>query len=105
MAYTAGGKTLSVIAKSTGEVAVVDNGQAVASFTSHAGAATGLALHPCGDLLVSVGVDKSFVYYDLAKMTVISQVYTDSGMLFKVQHQMCKHANHVSRSHMLSIPP
>jgi hypothetical protein len=59
---------------------VLDAGQSVASFTNHAGAATGLALHPCGDLLVSVGVDKSFVYYDLEKLTVISQVYTDSGM-------------------------
>lgn len=58
---------------------MLDNGQAVASFTSHAGAATGLALHPCGDLLLSVGVDKSFVYYDLSSMTVVSQVYTDSG--------------------------
>lgn len=80
VAYTQGVKTLSIVAKSTGEVSVLDNGEAVASFTSHAGAVTGLSLHPCGDLLLSVGVDKSFVYYDLAGMAVVSQVYTDSGM-------------------------
>jgi len=79
VAYTQGNKTLSIVAKASGEVAVLDNDKTVASFKSHAGAATGLALHPCGDILLSVGVDKSFVYYDLESMAVVSQVYTDSG--------------------------
>lgn len=74
-----GDSPLSIVGKSSGEVSVLNNGAPVASFTSHAGAVTGLALHPCGDLLLSVGVDKSFVYYNLADMTVASQVYTDSG--------------------------
>lgn len=79
VAYTQGSKTLAIVAKASGEVAVLDNDKTVATFNSHAGAATGLALHPCGDILLSVGVDKSFVYYDLESMAVVSQVYTDSG--------------------------
>lgn len=79
VAFTQGDKALSIVGKAPGEVTVLDNGVPVASFTSHAGAVTGLALHPCGDVLLSVGIDKSFVYYDLASMTVVSQVYTDSG--------------------------
>jgi len=83
VAYNQGDKPLSIVGKASGEVSILSNGTTVASFTSHAGAVTGLALHPCGDLLLSVGVDKSFVYYNLADMTVISQVYTDSGRLTK----------------------
>jgi pre-mRNA-processing factor 19 len=50
------------------------------TFTSHAGSANGLALHPSGDILASVGVDKSFVFYDLPGGKPVTQVYTDSGM-------------------------
>lgn len=51
------------------------------TFTSHAGAVNALALHPSGEILASVGVDKSFVFYDLAEKTAITQIYADSGML------------------------
>jgi len=92
VAYTQGRKTLAIVAKASGEVAVLDNDKTVATFNSHAGSATGLALHPCGDILLSVGVDKSFVYYDLESMAVVSQVYTDSGK-YQCAHQTLRLAN------------
>lgn len=69
-----------VIATSSGAVKIFDNGSEAGSFTSHAGEATALALHPSGDILASVGVDKSYVFYDLTSSTPVTQVYTNSGM-------------------------
>lgn len=71
-----------VISTSSGAVMVF--GDSEATFTSHAGSANALALHPCGDILASVGVDKSFVFYDLATGKAITQVYTDSGKEFNL---------------------
>jgi pre-mRNA-processing factor 19 len=67
-----------VISTSSGAVKVL--GEQEVTFTSHAGSAHGLALHPCGDILASVGVDKSFVFYDLTGNKPVTQVYTDAGM-------------------------
>lgn len=67
-----------VVSTSSGAVKVF--GKDEVTFTSHAGSANGLALHPSGDILASVGVDKSFVFYDLTRGTAVTQVYTDSGM-------------------------
>lgn len=67
-------------AVSTSSGAVKVFGDREASFTSHAGSANGLALHPSGDILASVGVDKSFVFYDLEEGRPVTQVHTDSGM-------------------------
>ena len=50
-----------------------------AKFQYHAGAATDVAVHPSGDLMVSVGIDKSYVLYDLHGSKVLTQVFTDSG--------------------------
>lgn len=65
-----------VVATSSGSVKVLGDGP---TFTSHAGSANGLAIHPSGDILASVGVDKSFVFYDLPGAKAVTQVYTDSG--------------------------
>lgn len=65
-----------VVSTSSGTVRV---GADEHTFTSHAGSINGLALHPCGDILASVGVDKSFVFYDLVGGSAVTQVYTDSG--------------------------
>ena len=46
---------------------------------SHAGEVTAITLHPCGDILSSVGVDKSWVTYDLNTGKPVCQVYTESG--------------------------
>lgn len=66
-----------VVATSSGAVKVFGGNEI--GFTSHAGSANGLALHPSGDILASVGVDKSFVFYDLPGSKAVTQVYTDSG--------------------------
>jgi pre-mRNA-processing factor 19 len=68
-----------VIALSTGEVKVfAADGEEVGHAKVHAGACTGLTLHPTGDLLASVGADKSYVAYDLPTMKTLTRVFTDS---------------------------
>ena len=68
-----------IIANSTGGIQIFEKGTQIAEMRAHAGSAVAIALHPCGDLLGSVGVDKSYVLYDLASFKVVSQVHTDSG--------------------------
>ncbi|KAH0547513.1 hypothetical protein FGG08_000238 [Glutinoglossum americanum] len=71
----------AVFSTSSGTVKIFDvNGAGVASFNSHAGEVTALALHPSGEILASVGVDKSYVLYDLSSLKPVSQVFTDSGL-------------------------
>lgn len=68
-----------IVALSTGSVKVFDSGKEVASFDQHAGAVSAVALHPCGDILASVGVDKSYILYDLQSLQAVTQNSTDSG--------------------------
>ncbi|KAI4726934.1 cell cycle control protein [Aureobasidium sp. EXF-10728] len=75
-----------VVALSTGAVKIFDNGAEVASFDRHAGAVGALALHPCGDILASVGMDKSYVLYDLQSLQPITQVSTDSELTTAAFH-------------------
>ncbi|KAL1955422.1 hypothetical protein VTO42DRAFT_8578 [Malbranchea cinnamomea] len=70
----------AVIATSGGAVKVFENGNEVVSFGSHAGEVTALAAHPTGDILASVGVDKSYVLYDLTTNSVLTQIFTDAGL-------------------------
>lgn len=69
----------AVVASSTGSVKVFDNGNEVASFASHAGEVTAIAVHPTGDIIASIGVDKSYVLYDLSSNSVITQIFSDAG--------------------------
>lgn len=70
-----------VFATSTGAVKVFgQDSKPSAVFTKHAGAATALAIHPTGDILASVGVDKSVVVYDLVNSSAVAQIYTEFGM-------------------------
>jgi pre-mRNA-processing factor 19 len=70
----------AVVSTASGTVKVLDTrGAEVSSSTSHAGAVSAIALHPSGDILASVGVDKSLVFYDLAELKAVAQVYTDTG--------------------------
>lgn len=69
-----------VISTTSGAVKIFSGGDARTTFNSHAGSANRLALHPSGEILASVGVDKSFVFYDLPGGKAVTQVYTDSGM-------------------------
>jgi pre-mRNA-processing factor 19 len=75
-----------VISTSSGVVKVFDGGQEVAAFTSHAGAANALAMHPSGEILASVGAEKSFVFYDLVAAKPVTQVYTDCGSYLITKH-------------------
>ncbi|KAA8652711.1 hypothetical protein EYZ11_008291 [Aspergillus tanneri] len=71
----------AVVASSTGAVKVFENGSEVASFNSHAGAATALAVHATGDIVASVGADKSYVLYDLSTTSVVTQIFSDASLL------------------------
>jgi WD40 repeat protein len=92
-----------VVALSTGAVKVFNNGAEVASFDRHAGAVSAVALHPCGDILASVGVDKSYVLYDLQSLQTITQVSTDSGMSNRSKDE--KQSLTLPRTHHCGIPP
>lgn len=72
-----------VVSSSSGAVKVFDDGNQIASFNSHAGAANAIALHPSGEILASVGVDKSFVFYDLINLRPVTQIYADCGLSLK----------------------
>ena len=69
----------AVVALSTGSVKVFESGNEIASFNRHAGAVAALALHPCGDILASVGIDKSYILYDLEALKPITQIYSNTG--------------------------
>jgi pre-mRNA-processing factor 19 len=76
-AVWAGNRT--VTSASTGVVKVFENGAEIASFNSHAGEVTALAAHPTGDIVGSVGVDKSYVLYDLLTLSPVAQIFGESS--------------------------
>ncbi|KAI1306638.1 WD40-repeat-containing domain protein [Xylaria venustula] len=63
-----------------GSVKVFESGNEIASFTDHAGPATGLAIHPSKAILASIGADKSFVFYDLENLKRDTRVYTNAAL-------------------------
>ena len=69
----------TAVATSSGAVVVAAEGNVQAKFQQHAGAATAVAGHPCGDLLASVGVDKSYILYDLQHNKILTQIFSDKG--------------------------
>ncbi|KAJ5140246.1 hypothetical protein N7448_003654 [Penicillium atrosanguineum] len=83
----------AVVGSATGSVKVFENGSEVASFASHAGEVTALAVHATGDIVASVGVDKSYVLYDLSTNTAITQIFTDSGKYFMSCDYNYSHTN------------
>lgn len=76
------GSQLSAVAASSGEVMIFENGAATHSFRDHAGSVSSLAVHPCGDILLSVGDDKSFVLYDVSSNKLLTRVFTNTRMCF-----------------------
>lgn len=72
-----------IVATTKGSVKVYDGGAEAASFSEHAGAVTGLSVHPGKRLLASVGVDKAFIFYDLETLQRVSRVYTDSRTYYR----------------------
>lgn len=97
----------AAIATSTGVVKIFDNnGNETASFTSHAGAATALEAHPTGDILISAGVDKSYVMYDLLTNAVVIQIFSDAGKSNVESHILrSPESNCQLRFVMRKIPP
>ncbi len=69
----------AIFATSAGAVKIFEKGSETSSFSGHAGPVTALALHPSGDLLASVGIDKSYIFYDLTSSTQALQIATNSG--------------------------
>lgn len=72
-------KDKPIVATSSGAVVVTQGGSVEIKFTQHAGAATAVAVHPSGDIVASVGSDKSYVLYDLQRSKVLTQIFSDSG--------------------------
>ena len=72
----------AAVATSAGTVKIFDSSAEVSSFSVHAGPVTALAVHPSGDILASVGMDKTYVFYDLSTSTKALQISTNSGMNF-----------------------
>ncbi|MBE7181779.1 MAG: hypothetical protein INR71_11340, partial [Terriglobus roseus] len=81
-----------IIATSSGHIKVfqdLSNGGDATHLGSHAGAVSAIALHPSGDLLASVGVDKTYKLFDLTSMKLVSQVVTPSGLSHNCK--LCSH--------------
>ncbi|CAG8980676.1 hypothetical protein HYALB_00007168 [Hymenoscyphus albidus] len=55
-------------------------------FTAHAGRVNSIDIHPTCDILASVGVDKSLIFYDLEAGKAMKQVYTDSELTTATFH-------------------
>jgi pre-mRNA-processing factor 19 len=72
-------ETKIIFGTQKGGVKVYENGSEVASLSEHAGAVTGLSLHPGGRILASTGVDKSFAFYDLGSLRTVFRSFTDSS--------------------------
>ncbi|PNS19202.1 Pre-mRNA-processing factor 19 2 [Sphaceloma murrayae] len=70
----------AIVALSTGSIKVFDNSEEVGSLSKHAGAVLSVALHPCGDILASIGADKSFVLYDLETLAPLTQQYVGKDL-------------------------
>ena len=83
----------AIVGTSSGTVKTFENGVELSSFSGHAGAVTSLALHPSGDILASVGVDKSYIFYDLTSSVQALQIFTDSGEMRHRPRRMFRSAN------------
>jgi pre-mRNA-processing factor 19 len=70
----------AVVATSSGEIKIFEDGKEVATLGSHAGAVTSIALHPSKAILASAGADKRFMLYDLSNFKLVSQVYTEADI-------------------------
>ncbi|KAF2666561.1 cell cycle control protein cwf8 [Microthyrium microscopicum] len=72
----------AIFSLANGHIKIFESGDWIATQTIHAGPATGIALHPTGTILASVGLDKSYVLYDLTSSTLkpLARVFTDSEL-------------------------
>ncbi|PHH69233.1 hypothetical protein CDD82_7902 [Ophiocordyceps australis] len=63
-----------------GSIKVFEGGEMLASLSEHTGPATGLSMHPGGEILASVGTDKSIVFYETDTFTRLSRVHNDHAL-------------------------
>lgn len=73
-------ETKILVGTSKGSVKIFEAGNEVASLKEHAGAVTGLAVHPSGLILASVGVDKTIAMYDLETRARVSRAHSNACM-------------------------
>ena len=71
---------IAVVATTIGTVEGYQAGARTFSFSAHEGEVTGLALHPSGEILASVGADKCYAFYDLSTSSQVLRLSTSSGM-------------------------
>ena len=74
-----------IFATSAGSVKVFEADTEIVSISAHAGAVTALALHPSGEILSSVGIDKTFAFYDLSTTDKVLQKHTSSGRRYLIR--------------------
>ncbi|KXL41535.1 hypothetical protein M433DRAFT_381322 [Acidomyces richmondensis BFW] len=67
----------AVVATSSGAIIITQDGAIEGKLRQHAGPATAVATHPCGTIIASVGVDKSYTLYDVHNTRVLTQIFTD----------------------------
>lgn len=97
---------LLVKAGNGGVVKVFEGAKEVGAIAAHAGPVNGVAVHPTGDVVASIGKDKSFVVYDLESMKAVAQVYTENGKpLLTPRIQKTKVMLIPHRTHSLRLPP
>jgi pre-mRNA-processing factor 19 len=71
-----------VLALASGSIKIFDGSKQIASLQAHAGAVTGVDVHPSGTILASVGSDKSYAVFDLTDLEnsqPVARVYGTSG--------------------------
>lgn len=98
------GNDKQIVSTSSGAVVIASEGTVQAKFEQHAGEATAVAVHPCGDILVSVGYDKSYVLYDLSSSKVLTQVYGDTGRSDRSGIETSPSANQPARAYNRGLP-
>ncbi|CAK7274956.1 hypothetical protein SEPCBS119000_006439 [Sporothrix epigloea] len=74
------GDACIVLGTARGSLKIYKAGLEVASLSSHAGAITGLAVHPSGRILASVSADKTIAFYDLIKATRVSRAHSSASL-------------------------
>lgn len=67
----------AVVATSSGAIIITQDGAVEAKLRQHAGPATAVAAHPSGSIIASVGVDKSYILYDVHNTKVLTQIFTE----------------------------
>jgi pre-mRNA-processing factor 19 len=78
----------AIFSLASGSIVIEGLDQEPTTFSVHAGTATGVSLHPTGDILGSVGSDSSYVLYDLSQEKPVTRVFADSGKYFDMLYEL-----------------